>query len=265
VGFIKATANFEIDPLVRSLTLEKVKEDITGYLSLLDAKPTEARLHEFLASHSYFFNGILRLYGYSPLYSKVKLGHDYEVDFAWFDSGSMGPEWRLAEIESPVKPMFTKSGEPSATLTHAMQQVRDWHTWLHDNADYARKLMPHIEYPMGYVFIGRRHELSSVTTKKRLRRLIYENRMFLDVHTLDWFATAAHSVIDLVGRGGSGNWQVPMKALTHSDLAQGLSLNAQKWMADPFTRQALDLSRQYRLDRREYAHLSWPEEDETDE
>jgi hypothetical protein len=205
------------------------------------------------------------LSGWSPLYSKVKLGHNYEVNFAWFDSGSMGPEWHLAEIESPAKPMFTKGGEPSAALTHAIQQVRDWHTWLHENADYARKLMPHIEYPMGYVFIGRRHELFSVTAKKRLRRLTYEHRMFLEVHTLDWFGAAAHGVTDFLERRGGGNWQVPMMALTHSDLAQGLPPAAQKWMADPFTKQALDWSRQYRLDRREYAHLSWPEEEEADE
>ena len=146
-----------------------------------------------------------------------------------------------------------------------MQQVRDWHTWIHDNADYARKLMPYIEYPMGYVFIGRRHELSSVIAKKRLRRLAYEHRMFLDVHTLDWFASAAHSVMHLVGRRGGGNWQVPMKALTHSDLAQGLPLDAQKWMADPIMKQVLDSSRQYRLDMREYAYLSWPEEEEADQ
>lgn len=72
MGFIKVTASFEVDPLVRSLTQAKVEEDIASYLSLLDEKPIEARLHEFLASHSYFSNGILRLSGCSPLYSKVK-------------------------------------------------------------------------------------------------------------------------------------------------------------------------------------------------
>ena len=133
-----------VDPLVKALSERQIEKDVNEYKSLLDSEVPESEIHKFLASHTYFFNTILRLFGVSPVYSKIKLGSQYEVDFAFFDTGSFGPEWYLIEIEPPSKRMFTKSGDPSADLTHAVQQVRDWHSWIHDNADYARKLMPHI-------------------------------------------------------------------------------------------------------------------------
>ena len=44
--------------------------------------------------------------------------------------------------------------------------------------------MPSIEYPMAYLFMGRRSELTDVT-RKRLRRIAYECRMSCEIHTLD--------------------------------------------------------------------------------
>lgn len=230
--FVESPVKWEVDPLVRSLTVERLGEDVAEYEALLNSNASEHRVHEFLASHSYFFNTYLRLFGASPLYSKIKLGSDYEVDFAWFDSGSFGPEWRLVEIEAPSHRLYTDGGQPSAALTHAIQQVRDWHTWIHENLRYARKLMPWIEYPLGFVFMGRWAELTD-STKQKLKRLCHENRMFLEIHTLDSLAGCARSVRDLVERERGGNWPVPMKALTHHDLAQGLPPLAQWFMKYP--------------------------------
>lgn len=247
-----------IDPLVRKLTPQKIERDVTEYLKLLDLKSPESRVHEFLANHTYFFNCILRLYGCSPIYSKVKLGAQYEVDFAFFDSGSFGPEWYLIEIEAPSKRMFTKAGDPSADLTHAIQQVRDWHTWVHDNADYARKLMPHIEYPLGYIFMGRRKDLTS-KAKKRLRRLAHDHRMILRIHTLDWFEGAARSVKDLVRDGKGGSWPVPMSAFSHNDLAVGRPEMAKEFLKDPAVYSTLEFVRGLRINEREHSYLSLAE------
>ena len=193
------------------------------YEKLLDSAASEETIHDFLANHSYFFNGILRLNGVSPLYSKIRLGNQFVVDFAGFDTGSVGPEWYLIEIESPSQKLLTKSGNPSAALTHAMRQVQDWQAWVHDSLDFARKLLPYIEYPLGYVFIGRRSELASEAARKRLRLLNMEKRRWLEIHSLDWFASVARSVLDLMEKDGHGNWKLPMKALTHADLAKGLT------------------------------------------
>lgn len=219
----------EIDPLVEALTPEQVIKDAGEFERLLDSRVNEQEVHEFLAHHSYFFNGIIRLYGASPLCSKIKLGSEFEVDFACFDAGTAGPEWHLIEIERPGPPLFTDTGNPSAPLTHAIRQVLDWQSWIHENLDFIRKLLPYIEYPLGYVFLGRRHELTPATAK-RLRRLNYEHRASLEIHSLDWFAAQARSVINLIEDPRKGTWPLPMKALTHKDLASGLPPLAQQYM-----------------------------------
>lgn len=247
-----------VDPMVRTLTEDKIDEDIATYVRMLDQEASESDVHDFLAKHSYFFNSILRMYGVSPLYSKVRLGSQYEIDFAFFDTGSFGPEWHLVEIEAPSKRMFTKTGDPTASLTHAIQQIRDWHDWVHENLDFARKLMPHIEYPLGYVFIGRRSHLIPDTMKK-LRRLAHDHRMTTRIHTLDWFENAARSVKDLVRAGNGGTWPVPMCAMSHADLAAGRPDMAWEWLNNPHAANNRDYYRQLLLSERKYFYLNLTE------
>lgn len=230
---LKKPPPIKIDPLVRALTPELLQRDIDDFERLLDDSADEPRIHGFLAQHSYFFNGIIRIFGVSPLYSKVRLGNEFEVDFACFDSGSCGPEWRLVEIEGPSQPLFTRSGDLSAKLNHAIRQVQDWQSWIHENLDYARKLLPQIEYPLGYIFMGRRSELTSMTAK-RLRRINYDYRHSLEVHSLDWFVSAARSVTNILGDRGRGNWPLRMKALTHKELTRGLPPLARQYMKSFF-------------------------------
>jgi hypothetical protein len=231
-----------VDQAVRDLSPTGIEADIREYQGILSSGGSEETVHTFLAAHSYFFNGILRLFAPSPLYSKVKLGSQHVTDFAWFDSASSGPEWRFAEIEGPRCALFTKSGEPSAHLHHAIQQVRDWHAWIHEHLEYARRLLVHVEYPLGYVFVGRRSELTE-TSKARLRRLSYENRAHVHIHTLDWFVDAARGVTNLVEKGG-GSWPVPMSAFSHADLEAQRPAEAYAWLrrsdldADPEERMA---------------------------
>lgn len=225
---IKHAEPLDIDPAVAALTALQVERDVIEYEALLDKNVPEARVHEFLATHTYFFNGALRLFGFSPVYSKTKLGCDYEVDFAWLDSSSFGPDWHLVEIEAPSTRLFTKGGNPTAELTHAVQQLRDWHSWLHDHLEYARRLMPQIEYPLCYIFMGRRKELTPAL-KKKAKRFVYDHRPICRIHTLDWFSAAARSVVSLM-RNGGGCWPVPMKALSHTNLAGGLPKQARRFV-----------------------------------
>jgi hypothetical protein len=220
-----------VDPEFKRLTVTRVNKDIASFRKLLDSRAPEREVHRFLQARSYFFNGALRLSGRCPLYSEIRLGHEYVVDFAWCDTGSVGPEWRLVELEGPTRKAFKKSGHPTAWLTHAIDQVRDWHTWVHENLAYARQLMPRIEYPLSCVFVGRRHDLTEATSK-RLRRIIFEQRMFMEIHSLDWFVSAAKSVKTLVR--GRGYWCVPMHALSHADLSRGLRSETIEYLNLPF-------------------------------
>jgi hypothetical protein len=255
--FKRARNTFSVDPLVRDLTTAQVEADAEEYTALLNARASESAVHEFLAARSYFFNGVVRLWGHSPLYSKIKLGSEHEIDFVCFDTGSYGPEWRLIEIEGPKKRLFAKSGEPSAHLLHAIQQVRDWHQWIHDNLDYARKLMPQLDYPLGYVFVGRASELSS-SEQRKLRRLAYDNRSILKIHTLDHFAGMARSVLNLVRRGG-GSWSLPMRALSHRDLSRGLPKAAREWINGAFAVDALRMMKSLRLGERSHSYWDYDE------
>ena len=220
----------KIDPLIRELTSKKVAAEADEFTRLLDSKARQSKLQEFLASHSYFFSGMIDVYSPSPLYSKVKLGHDYEADFAWLHFDSFGPEWRLVEIENPGSALFTKSGTPSSALSHAMQQARDWCGWVHDHAEYARKLMPQISHPLCYIFLGRRNDITPAN-RERLRKLRYDSRSEMVIHTLDWFVRSARIFGQYIRPDGP-TWQIPMKVLTHRDLKKGLPEEVQDWVAE---------------------------------
>jgi hypothetical protein len=211
-----------VDPLVKALTLEQRETDVRTYLRLLDERVAEREVHEFLAAHTYFFEGFVRMLGSSPVWSKVKLGSDYEVDFLFFDSASTGPEWDLVEIEAPDKKLFTKSGDQTAHLTHAIGRVRDWQTWVRENRTYAQENMPHIEYPMGLLVMGRRRDLTQ-EDRRRLTRINHEQRAWLKIVSLDRLAERALQA-PLAEDGG--HWYLPMRALSHADLSRGLPEHA---------------------------------------
>jgi hypothetical protein len=253
------------DERVRGLTKRRLLREVHEYVRLLDDRVTEQEIHSYLSSHSYFFNGALRLFGQSPLYSKIRFGNKYEADFVWFDSGSYGCEWHLAEIESPKRVMFTKAGNPSEYLTRAIQQVRDGHAWVHEHRYSARELMPHIDYPQGYVFIGRRKDLT-LMDMQRLKRLSFEHRMMLEIHTLDWFASNACTVEGLLGNG-SARWWTPSCAFTHSDLRQNLPAGSFEWLQSSGTLLRTHEGRQMRRFGRNYdclGHAEWPDSDDSD-
>ncbi len=214
-----------------TISKSEVVSSIARFEQLLESAESEEAIHSFLSHHTYFFNGLLRLYGASPLYSKVRLGSDHEVDFAFFDTNSYGPEWVLIEIEHPKRTLFNKNGDNSAILSHALRQVEDWHGWVHRHLDYAKKLMPHIEYPMCHIFLGRRESLTD-EHRKRLRRLNFERRASVQVHTYDSLLGYARSTLGLFDASDSTAWFVPPMAYSHSELNKGLPAEAMHFMND---------------------------------
>ncbi|MGB8414444.1 MAG: Shedu anti-phage system protein SduA domain-containing protein [Candidatus Binatus sp.] len=194
------------------VTLEQIKSDISEYRSLLDSRVRENKVQEFLASHSYFFHTLLIdvVYPY-PVFSKVRLGTEYETDFVGVIPSSFGPEWRLAEIESPKQCMFTDGGDPSAPLNHAIQQVRNWIRWCEDNISYAQRLMTGLKYPLGIVFCGRRSELTPATQDK-LRQL--NRNPDIRIRTLDALIDGARAV-EHFAKNGSVELDIPINTLSH--------------------------------------------------
>lgn len=212
------------DEIWYNITSQEVKEHIKEYGTLLDSNAPEEHIHQFLATHTYFFNGIVRVFSGLPIYSKVKLGAEYEMDFCYMDPNSSGPEWNLIEIERPGYKLFTKSGNQTKELTHAIGQVQKWHDWIDSNKSYAEKLMPLIKYQKGIVVIGRQSEvINNSHLKNRLKRINYDYRGSIEVRTFDSLLRAAESILYLANKNeGSHNLNIPKTANSHSDLKNGL-------------------------------------------
>jgi hypothetical protein len=93
------------------------------------------------------------------------------------------------EIESPCKRWATRSGQSTAQLTQALQQLRDWSIWFSDPLNSARFLQDyHIpsdinsgrDFAQHYVLIyGRRQELWAARFGKKRNRLQKPNEMIM--------------------------------------------------------------------------------------
>lgn len=100
---------------------------------------SEEVVHQFLWRNAFlldlFYEG-----GY--IMSKFPLGDQHVTDFVvvgyrnW--TNDFGIHATLLEIENPTRKLFTKRGDPAATLTHALRQVHDWGAWLSNNSEYFR-------------------------------------------------------------------------------------------------------------------------------
>ncbi|WP_144162839.1 Shedu anti-phage system protein SduA domain-containing protein [Paraburkholderia sp. BCC1885] len=126
---------------------------------------------------------------------KQRLGSEHVTDFMIADCDSMGFHWTAVELESPLATMFTKAGNPSATLNHAIRQIRDWRIWLSHNQNYAARMRSDdglgltdidAEVP-GLILMGRRATESEDTRHMR-RRISRESK--IEIHTFDFLLDA---------------------------------------------------------------------------
>jgi hypothetical protein len=87
--------------------------------------------------------------------------------------------------------MFTKAGDPSRYLWHAIRQIVDWRVWLEHNRDYAARdpsddglgledISPALP---GLIVIGRRQDLPA---RRRAFRRGLERRLNVQIHSFDW-------------------------------------------------------------------------------
>jgi hypothetical protein len=116
-----------------------VKEFAASWEELLqDRDSTEHDYHKLIADQPGFF--FLQEY---QVVSKHELGSEHQADFVLAaDQMSKGIHYRFIEIESPHAVAYTASGNPSARLTHAIQQVMDWKRWIKSNRGQYKKLFP---------------------------------------------------------------------------------------------------------------------------
>jgi hypothetical protein len=125
-----------------------------------------------------------------------RLGAEHVTDFLIGMKDSVGCEWQAVELESPRARMFTKQGDPTARLSHAIRQIEDWRTWLARNANYAAQELGLTDIRAdlrGLVLIGRRADVDSATNP--LRREMAETRR-IQIHTYDFLLDNARRRLD---------------------------------------------------------------------
>ncbi len=120
------------------------KKDISEFRRLIEDRPTESKIQRKLeenpiilvhAAMDGFFDGAAS--SRTSLFSKFQLGNEFETDFMFCYGTSMGISCTFVELERADVPLFTKKGDPSKYLTHALRQVMNWRAWLEDHRDFA--------------------------------------------------------------------------------------------------------------------------------
>lgn len=122
---------------------------------------------------------------------KQKLGSEHVTDFVIGERDSLGFHWQAVELESPLKPMFNKNGDPSQYLNHAIRQISDWRGWLNLNQNYAARdradsglgLKDISTNVQGLIVIGRR--TAGLEKTAQLRRQLV-SQLNIKIHTYDF-------------------------------------------------------------------------------
>ncbi len=128
---------------------------------------------------------------------KQRLGAEYVTDFLIAERHSFGFEWQAVELESPLRPMFNKNGDPSQYLNHAIRQLTDWRSWLKANQSYAARLqsegglgLTDIDMNVkGLILIGRRANIDPSTAARR-RQMVQD--LNVEIHSYDYLLSAMH-------------------------------------------------------------------------
>jgi len=125
------------------------------------------------------------------LHTEHQFGAEFQADFVL-----EYPERRyvIVEIENPNQRLYTKRGDPTASLSHARQQVEDWQQWLEEYNHYAQKRLPGCVSPEGLVIIGRRGSLT-LADQSRLARSNINTRGRLTIRTYDDLLESARAVV----------------------------------------------------------------------
>lgn len=126
---------------------------------------------------------------------RKRLGAEHVTDFVIGERDSSGFSWTAVELESPKARMFTKAGDPTKELTHAIRQIEDWRAWLNRNQNYAARsplegglgLSDITSQVRGLILIGRRGDLA-VSNSERRRQMTHDLR--IEIHSYEFLLEA---------------------------------------------------------------------------
>ncbi|MGC3971624.1 MAG: DUF4263 domain-containing protein [Pirellulales bacterium] len=105
--------------------LDACEADVTDLEQRLESAKREEDLQEYLEQRP--MSLVQHLGGGHGRYviPRKRLGAEHVTDFVIGHRHSGGSEWQAVELESPKSKMFTKAGDPTKELTHAIRQITD--------------------------------------------------------------------------------------------------------------------------------------------
>lgn len=166
-------------------------DELSALASVLDGATREEDIQQFLQLNPHIL--IQHLGGGHGLWviPKQKLGAEHVTDFLIAERHSFGFEWQAVELESPLRAMFNKNGDPSQCLNHAIRQITDWRAWLKSNQAYAARpktdgglgLTDIDANVKGLILIGRRAAIDPETNARR-RQLVQD--LNIEIHSFDY-------------------------------------------------------------------------------
>lgn len=145
-------------------------------------------IHSFLNEHRFLLHP-----GPDTIVSEpaIGLGTQYRLDFLIREATG---DYILVELENPRRALFTAGGNPTAHVTHAVQQVEDWQEWIEQNVQTVQRKYPDMLAPSGLVVIGRSVSLSAADKQKLARRNI-NMRGRLKIETYDEVVAKARAYV----------------------------------------------------------------------
>ena len=176
--------------------------EVEEYIALLKHAKTERPIQAFFHLHRHFL--VEHLGGGHGRWAipQQRLGSQHVTDFMIGAAHSLGVDWVAVELKSPLAPIFTKAGNPTAILSHAIRQIMDWRAWLTNNLSYATKptsegglgldkIRPDVE---GLILIGRRSKLSASDNTLRAQM---SHDLNIAIHTYDYIADVVRGKADM--------------------------------------------------------------------
>lgn len=166
--------------------------------ALLGACSGENELQEFLKENPIILSQ--QLPHCHHVVPKPRLGGEYVPDFVLPEMHSGGTDWYLVELEPAIGSLVTKGGQFGERVRIAIQQIRDWRSWLAQNLNYAARPLSEQglgfegidSRPYGWVVAGRRKDVTN--RFNQLRKQIQQSDQ-IEVMTydrlLDWYRKRA--------------------------------------------------------------------------
>lgn len=173
-----------------------VEADVTAWRDVLDKARDERPIQEHLEAHPLLLAQCVGGGHGRWVIPQQRLGAEYVTDFVVGERSSIGFEWLAVELESPRAKLFTRAGDPTRQLNHAIRQVTDWRTWLQANQNYAARsrddqglgLTDVVAEIPGLILLGRRESTPGTT---RARRAQLSRTLGIKIHTYDWLTETA--------------------------------------------------------------------------